>query len=164
MRKLWLVLMIATMVTALGCGPSAESAARKIFEGIKEGDSTALLDHLDFRGIYEMEVPEADRDEMPFEKFEMMLREQGEELEVAKGFDYDVLGSDIKDDVTIVTVKVKENEDAEWKNYDVPFKKIDGTWKLTAEGFQRIGQQAAPAAEPTPAEPTPAESTPAEPE
>ncbi len=144
MRKVWCVAILAVFALTIGCGAGggAEGAAKKILEGIKKGDNSVIFDHVDLKGFYEASVPEAQREEFPFEKFEKMMREAAEkEKEVPEGFEYEILGSEVKGDVTIVKVKVKENKDAEWEEQEVPFKQIDGKWKITAEGFQKLAEQ-----------------------
>ena len=109
---------------------------------VKKGDKSVVYDYVDLKGMYD-NTPEEKRDGMSFEQFEKMIREapkpEGEDEKAPEGFDYKILGSEVKDDVTIVKVKVKENEDAEWEEHEVLFKKIDGKWKITAEGIEKLG-------------------------
>ena len=145
MRKLWILALAGALAIALGCGAGggggAESAAKDILEGVKKGDSKALIDHLDLKGMYEAQVPEEAREQMTYEKFEKLFT-QGVAEEANKpapeGFDYKILGSEVKGDATIVKVSVKEDKDAEWEESEVEFKKIDGKWKITAEGMQKL--------------------------
>jgi len=119
---------------------SAEAAAEAMLEGIREGDADVMLDHLDLKGLYEQAVREEMRAEMPYEQFRKILRENVERREAKEDFEYQVLGSKADGDATIVTVKTKEDKDAEWEEHEVPLKKIDGTWKITAEGLQKLNE------------------------
>jgi len=123
---------------------TAVEAMKHILDGVKRGDATVLLDHLDLKGMYEQMVPEQVREQITLEEFEKLVREGAQrEQEAPEGFDYEILGSRLKGDATIVRVKVKEDTDAEWEEHEVEFKKIDGTWKITAEGMERLMMQEA---------------------
>ena len=144
MKKLWLVLMIATMAMALGCGAgSAEKAAKKVLEGMKKGDHNVVLDHVDLEGVYETTVGEERREELPFEDFEESLREAAGEAKpkVPEGFDYKIIGSEAEDDIVIVKTKIKADKDAEWEGLEIPFKQFDGKWKITADAFQQLKEE-----------------------
>lgn len=145
MRKLWILALVGALAITLGCGVGggggAEGAAKNILEGVKKGDASALLEHLDLKSMYE-ELPEMAREQMTYEEFEKMTREAMEtaagEEDPPEGFEYKILSSEVKDDATIVKIQVKEDKDAEWKDYDVPFKKIDGKWKVSAKDLMAL--------------------------
>jgi hypothetical protein len=145
MRNVWFVAILAVAVIAVGCGVGgggAEGAAKDILEGVKKGDSSVLLDYLDLKGMYEQQVPEEAREQMTFEQFEQQMRDAlGKEKEAPEGFEYEILGSEVKDDVTLVKVKVKEDKDADWEQHEVPFRKIDGKWKVKFEDLLQLGQE-----------------------
>jgi hypothetical protein len=126
----------------LGPVQSAEAAAERLLEAEKKGDKAAVLDHLDLEGLYEIMVPEANRGKMTFAKFQKKMREEAEgHHEAPEGFDYEVLSSEVKDDVAVVTVKVKAHTNVDWKEYEVPFKQIDGKWKMTPGGLEKLAEQ-----------------------
>jgi len=118
---------------------SVEAAVHEMMAGFKKGDPDPFLKHMDLEGVYEFMVSEEERAEMSFEDFKTQMREGmlrgGAPPE---GFDYKIAGTKKQGDVTIVTVKVKESAEAEWEESDVEFKKMDGVWKMTAEGFQKM--------------------------
>ena len=124
---------------------TAVEAMKSILEGVKKGDASALLDHLDLKGMYEQTMPEQVREMMTFEQFEKQVRESmgaaAEEEDPPEGFDYKILGSEVKDDATIVRVRLKNDTDAEWEEHEVPLKRIDGTWKATAEGLENMMEE-----------------------
>ncbi len=142
MRKLWILALAGALAITLGCGAGggggAESAAKEILEGVKKGDANPMLDRLDIKGMYDA-MSEAERGGMSYEDFEKMVREGAEQApEAPEGFDYKILSSEVKGDATIVKVSIKEDKDAEWEESDVEFKKIDGKWKITADGMQKL--------------------------
>lgn len=165
MRHWGLVLLGAVVAVTLGCGQAdngngngdgngngngngsgaasgAESAAKAMLVGFSKGDYGTFLDHVDLKGIYEEMVPEDAREELSYEDFEEQFRGGMAEAPAApEGWDYKIIGSEKKGDVTIVTVRIKEDASAEWEESKVPFKKIDGKWKITAEGLTELMEE-----------------------
>ena len=119
-------------------GSGAEETARRILEGVKNGDRKPLMEHLDLKGLYEMQVPEELREETSYEDFEKEFFSFVEDSDPPEGFDYEILGSEKKGDLVIVTVRIKEDEDADWEQEEMEFKRMVGKWKITAEGMQKM--------------------------
>jgi hypothetical protein len=53
--------------------------------------------------------------------------------EQAAKLEYEVLGSEVKGDVTIVKVRLKDYGTPEWEEHEWHFKKIDGKWKTSLD-------------------------------
>ncbi len=140
MRKVWLVAVLGVTVIAFGCGPGgAEGTAKKLLEATKSGDADVILDHLDLKGMYES-LPETAREALKYEDWVKEAREgMKENIKPNKEFEYEIISSKQEGDTATVKVKTKENKEAEWKEREVPFKKIDGKWKITMEGLMEMG-------------------------
>jgi len=156
MRHWGLVVLAAVVAITLGCGQTgdgngngdgdgggaatgAEGAAKAMLEGFSKGDYGTFLDHVDLKSVYEEMVPEEAREQMTYEAFEEQFRSgMAEAPEAPEGWEYKIVGSKKDGDTTIVTVRIKEDADSEWEESKVPFKMIDGKWKITAEGMKQL--------------------------
>jgi len=126
---------------ATGTATGAEAAAKAMLEGFSKGDYGTFLDHVDLKGIYEG-LPEEAHEQMTYEAFEEQFRGgMAEAPEAPEGWEYKIVGSKKEGDTTIVTVRIKEDANAEWDESKVPFKKIDGKWKITAEGMNQLMEE-----------------------
>jgi len=142
MKTLWIVTVVAVIAIACGCGTrggatpdaeTAEAAAKKFFEAGKTGDLDTAISYFDLKGEYD-KMPEEQRGDMDYEAFEKKIRaimEAGKEQ--AAKLEYEVLGSEVKGDVTIVKVKLKNYVTPEWEEREWHFKKIDGKWKTSLD-------------------------------
>ena len=120
---------------------SAVGTMKRILEGVKNGDASAFIDHMDLRGMYKAMVPAEQRQQLKYEDFEKTVREgMKKNIKPSPDFEYEIISSETKGDEATVKVKTKENKDAEWKEMTVPFKKIDGKWKLSWEGIMAMGE------------------------
>jgi ketosteroid isomerase-like protein len=141
MNKVWLVVVLAVTVIALGCGAggSAESAAKKILEATKTGDADTILDHMDLKGMYES-LPEMARGGLKYEDWEKKTREQMKKMfEPNPEFEYEIISCKEEGDTATLKTKTKEHKDSEWEERETTLKKIDGTWKITADSFGGMG-------------------------
>ena len=119
---------------------SAADAMKKLLEAVEKGDADTIVEYIDLKGIYES-IPEEYRGHMKFEDWEKEARdEMKKEIKPEEGFIYEILSAEEKGDKATVTVKTKEKEDAEWEERTIILKKINGTWKLTIEGMQAMGE------------------------
>ncbi len=135
MKKFWIVIVLAAVAISLGCGGGggAEAAAKKMLQAMKDGDVDTFLNYLDFKGQYD-KMSEAERGGMDYEAFEKMTKgfmsaALEADKEKAAKIEFKVLGSEVKDDVTMVKVKKRDNAEAEWEEDEIPYKKVDGKWK-----------------------------------
>jgi hypothetical protein len=145
MKKVWLVVVLAVTVIAFGCGAGGgggvEATAKKLLDATKSGDVDAWLDHIDLKGMYEAQVPAGAREQVKYEDFVKTTRDAMKRgLKPNPEFEYQIISSEEKGDTATVKVKTKESKDAKWEEADVPFKKIDGKWKLTWEGMMAMGE------------------------
>jgi len=164
MRNLWFMVIVAMVAVAFGCGDNTESTdngngaeangkdngttvaaggpeatAKAMMAGFKKGDYQAFLDGMDLEGIYPLMVPEEARAETSFEQFVEQFRQGMEQMGAPpEGFDYKIGASKKEGDVVMLSISVKEDAASDYETSDVPFKKIDGKWKLTAEGFMNM--------------------------
>lgn len=148
MRKVWLVVVLAVTVIAFGCGAGggAKGTAQKLVNAYKKGDVATICDHIDFKSIYDM-MPAMARQNQSFEEFEKSSRKQMEdsfEEERNEEWDAQVISAEETEDTATVKMKIKAKKDAEWKEVDVPFKKIDGKWKLGLDGLAAMSGETMP--------------------
>ena len=140
MKKFWIVIVLATIAISLGCGgdggAGAGAAAKKMLDAMKEGDMDTVLKYVDLKGLYDKQSEEQ-RKAMgitDFEAYEKMTKGmltamfEASKEETAE-LEFKILGSQVKDDVTIVKFKTRKNAEAEWEEDEIPFKKVGGTWK-----------------------------------
>jgi hypothetical protein len=147
MRTLWIVVVALVVAISLGCGKGgdaeggggkadgAQAAASQMLTAMQKGDIGALLGAVDLKAVYD-QTPEGNREGKSFAEWEKDLRGQMEES-LDTDFTFEVTGSEAVDDTTIVKVKVTQPE-GEPEEIDIPFKKTDGQWKATPEGFAQI--------------------------
>ena len=146
MRTLWILTIVGALSLALGCGPGggggAEGAAKQILDGMLKGNAEPFLDHIDFDGMYKKAKDEGY--EGSAEDFEKMMRDMlkdGMEDEVPEGAEYKVEGTEEKEGMTIVKLKVKKGKDEEWDDLELPFEKVGGKWKITAKCFEKMTER-----------------------
>jgi hypothetical protein len=145
MNKVWCVLILAVFAVAIGCGAGggAKGAAEKVLKAVQAGDSDTIMDHIDLKGIYEMQKKqmEAFGQEVPeYDEWEKSFREDGKkDAKPNKEFKYEIIDVKEEGDTATIKVKTKENKDAEWEEDTVTMKKIDGKWKLTMESMAALG-------------------------
>jgi len=142
MKRLWIVVVLAVIAVGFGCGGGgggAEAAAKKMLEAMKNGDVDTFFSYLDLKEQYD-KMPEALRAGKDYEAFEKEAKDGMKKMveankEDAAKAEFQVLGSEVKDDITMVKVKLRDNPKAEWKEEEIPFKKVDGKWKTTFPGM-----------------------------
>jgi hypothetical protein len=151
MRTLWIVAIALVVAVSLGCGQGgkagdeskggggktdgAEAAAKQMLTAMQKGDIGTLLDCTDLKTMYD-QTPEQQREGKSFDEWKTDLRQQAE-AGLGTDFTFEVTGSEAVGDVTLVKVKVTKAE-GEPEETDIPFKKVDGQWKATPEGFGQI--------------------------
>ena len=148
MKRIWFVLILAVFALAIGCGVGggAKGTAQKLVNAYKKGDASTICDHIDFKSIFD-QMPEFARGEQKFEDWEKEQREQMEKSlkeEQNEEWDAEVISAEEKDDTATVKMKIKPKKDAEWKEVNVPFTKIDGKWKLGLDGLVAMSGEEMP--------------------
>ena len=146
MKTLWIVTVVAVIAIAGSCGAlgdaapgpitpdadTAEDAMKKFFEAIKRGDLDTAISYFDLKGEYD-KMSDEQRKAMGATDYEAFVRRIRAIMEAGKEqgakMEYEVLGSEVKGDVTIVKVKLKNYGTPEWQEMEWHFKKIDGKWK-----------------------------------
>jgi hypothetical protein len=116
-----------------------EAAVHEMMDAFKKGDPDPFLKHLDLEGIYQLMLTEEQRAETSLEDFKTQMREGMLQAGAPPdGFDYKIVGTKKQGDAMIVTISVKERAESDWDESEVEFKKMDGIWKITGEGFQKM--------------------------
>jgi hypothetical protein len=119
----------------------AEAAVHEMMGAFKKGEPDPFLKHMDLEGMYNLMLSEEERAETSLDDFKTQMRDGMLQAGAPpEGFDYKIMGSKKQGEVTVVTIQVKESAESEWDESEVEFKKMDGVWKITAEGFQKMIQ------------------------
>ncbi|MBN1918844.1 MAG: hypothetical protein JW889_13140 [Verrucomicrobia bacterium] len=163
MRNLWVLLIVVAVGFCLGCGKSddgdkpaggdakgngetpatadtavaadsPQAAAKAMLEAFKKGNPDGFLAGVDLKGVYD-KLPEDQRAGTYEEMVEQMREGMRQAGGPPEGFDYKFGTSRTEGDITFLKISIKEGPDAEWDESEIPFKKIDGKWKITGEGF-----------------------------
>jgi hypothetical protein len=137
-RTLWIVAVTCVLAIALGCGKGgdgAKAAATQMLNALQKGDIGALLEGADLKTMYD-QTPEEQRQGKSFDEWKANLQQQAEE-NLGTDFTFEVTGSEVVGDTTIVKIKVTQPGE-EPEDLDIPFKQTDGKWKATPEGFGQI--------------------------
>jgi len=142
MKRIWLVTILAIFAVSIGCGgggKGAEKAATEILDGMMKGDMEPLLDHMDWDAM--AKSASEDGEAVTAEQLRKQMGEMMAEAfkqKVPKGAKYEITGSEEKDGITVVNVKVKESEDAEWKEQKMAFENVNGKWLMTEKSSKMM--------------------------
>lgn len=123
-----------TSTPTSGGGP--EATVEAMLDGFKEGDVDAFLNGIDLKGLYDLSLTDEEKEEISYEDFVGQMREGMQGAPTPdEGFAYKIGKSRKEGDTVILSVSIRQDADSEWEESEVPFKKIGGEWKITAEGF-----------------------------
>lgn len=179
MRQVATWIVVVGMAAALvGCGhdrgadgtpDSAEQAVREMLDALARGDAQPLCEALDLREVFAASHPS-----VPFEtfaeEFSARYAEQVGGIYVVGESAHQVVGQYEDGGRTVVKVRFRPGADASWAEWDLPFRRIDGAWRMGLAGVEAIlglpegpppldgGEPAPPTPPPPPAE-EPAEPT-----
>lgn len=178
MRQVATWIVVVGMAAALsGCGhdrvadgpsDSAEQAVREMLDALARGDARPLCKAVDLREAFA-----AASSPQPFETFaEGFLATCAEQVAatyVVGDSAHQVVGQYQDGGRTVVKVRFRAHGGAAWAEWDLPFRRIDGAWRMGLGGVEAIlGLPAVPPAtaakdDETPASPPPPAVEPPEP-
>jgi hypothetical protein len=116
-----------------------KAAVHEMMDAFKKGDPDPFLKHMDLEGVYQVLLTEEQRAQTSLEDFKTQMREGMLQAGAPpEGFDYKIVGTKPQGDTMIVTMSVKESAESDWAESEVEFKKMDGIWKITGEGFKKM--------------------------
>jgi hypothetical protein len=124
---------------------SAEVAMRTMLEAAKARDVETMLEYIDLKGLYEKQLPEDVRNDIPFEKFreQVIMAAKQAAQEDGNQLDYELVEVKEEGDTATATVRTREGRHGEWKREwredTVQLEKIDGAWKITIESLAKMG-------------------------
>ena len=142
MKTLWIVTVLAIIAISIGClgggGGGAEAAAKNMMEALRKGDVDAIFAYVDLKDMYD-KLPKEQRGAGTYEEFVKQQKAllawifESNKKSLAQ-LEFEILGSEVKGDVTMVKIRGRKNKEAPWEEKEHPFKKVDGKWKtdLTA--------------------------------
>ena len=128
--------------TGSKAGPEVgpEAVAKKVLEAVKAGDVDAWIDCYDLKAVHEggasVYVSDADVNvsfEQWLKKFrKMMMRNAAGWTE--RDAEYEILDTAEEDGTAYVRIKSRVDKGSAWKEFELPFRKVDGEWKCILLG------------------------------
>jgi hypothetical protein len=140
-----LVAFAVTMGCTCGGGgggaSTAEGAAKGFLEAGKAKDVEKMLNYVDLKGMYDTQIPEEAKKDMPFEKFKEQLvaaAKEAADKDTSKKPDYRKLKVTEEGDTATVTVELTEDGKT-WNEQTIKLKKVDGKWVVPFDEMAKMG-------------------------
>lgn len=128
----------------------------RYFDQLAEGNAEPLVDAVDYREAYAARSA-GDGADLAFEAFVERFKQDTPRRLLAvydRGRSrHQVVGAYSDAARTIVKVRFRFADDAEWIEWDLPFRFIDGAWRMGADGLATLLESQRPARAPEPRHP-----------